>query len=302
LIVPTFGTVSVHIGLLSGFAVTSEAVSAYVKLVGYVVLVSLVFYPFELLAPAEKGQNFVKRLINLVYVPVILGLMIFVAQPVANVVADVILRAIGGSLLFTVLVPENGVPAQIVLAILYVVTWDFFQYWLHRWQHKSLFLWQTHRFHHSETALNATTQTRHHLFSIILSIAFYFPLLIIIGRSPHAWVSLVMFRFWPFLNHANVRLPFGPLTPVISGPQWHRIHHSIDPEHRDKNFATFLPFIDIVFGTYYRPSANEYPATGIAGENNANILRDATVQPLVSWSRQTISAFSRRPVASHKRI
>jgi sterol desaturase/sphingolipid hydroxylase (fatty acid hydroxylase superfamily) len=66
-----------------------------------------------------------------------------------------------------------------------------------------------------------------------------------------------------FFNHANIRLRLGPLTPILCGPQYHRIHHSRLPEHQDKNFAALFPVIDMMFGTYHRPSRDEFPPTGL---------------------------------------
>src|ERR1700752_858555 len=56
----------------------------YINLVGLVFLLSLIFYPFELLLPAEKGQPLAKRLLNLAYVPFFLALAMFVLQPREN--------------------------------------------------------------------------------------------------------------------------------------------------------------------------------------------------------------------------
>ncbi len=94
-----------------------------------------------------------------------------------------------------------------------------------------------------------------------------------------------MFRLWGYFNHANIRLNLGVLTPVISGPQWHRIHHSIRPEHRNRNFATFFPVIDIIFGTYYRPAPDEYPETGLSDGDTVGFLQDVTYEPLRVWAR-----------------
>ena len=77
--------------------------------------------------------------------------------------------------------------------------------------------------------------------------------------------AMALFATWGFVNHANVRLRLGPLTPLISGPQWHRIHHGRDPEYHDANFAAFFPVIDLVFGTYRRPVGDEFPASGLDG-------------------------------------
>ncbi len=95
--------------------------------------------------------------------------------------------------------------------------------------------------------------------------------------SPHAFVAFLLFRCWGFVNHANVRIDFGPLTGVIAGPQWHRIHHSTDPHHRDRNFATFFPFIDRLFGTYYAPAVGEYPATGLDESERHSFVGQATL-------------------------
>jgi hypothetical protein len=46
----------------------------YFRMAGSVILLSLIFFPLELLAPAEKGQPLTKRLFNLVYVPLFLAL------------------------------------------------------------------------------------------------------------------------------------------------------------------------------------------------------------------------------------
>ena len=41
---------------------------------------------------------------------------------------------------------------------------------------------------------------------------------------------------------------------LIVSPGAHTIHHSMEIEHRDKNFAFMFPIIDHIFGTYYKGS------------------------------------------------
>ena len=53
-----------------------------------------------------------------------------------------------------------------------------------------------------------------------------------------------------------------PMMTVLNSPQWRRIHHSVLPEHRDKNFASILPLWDILFGAAWIPKPDEHPATG----------------------------------------
>ena len=64
--------------------------------------------------------------------------------------------------------------------------------------------------------------------------------------------------------HSGVKLRLSSLDCVIVTPQVHRIHHSVDPRHYNKNFADFLPIFDIVFGTFHKPGPDEYPRTGLA--------------------------------------
>ena len=54
-------------------------------------------------------------------------------------------------------------------------------------------------------------------------------------------VGSFLMHQWGMLIHSNLMIRFGPLTPIFVGPQVHRIHHSIKPEHQNKNFGQFFP-------------------------------------------------------------
>jgi sterol desaturase/sphingolipid hydroxylase (fatty acid hydroxylase superfamily) len=271
----------------------------YVGLLGSVYLLCLVFYAAELVAPAERGQPASKRLMGLAYLPLILFLSVLVLQPAFNWLYSHVLRSTGGGVLPELVGPQSGAAAHLLFALFFALVWDVWSYWLHRLQHAVPCLWETHKFHHGETALNSSTHIRQHFLHYLLALALYLPVLLLFGsQSPHFAAAFVMFRLWGFVNHANVRLDLGWLTPIISGPQWHRIHHSINAEHHDKNLATFFPFIDLLFGTYYRPRKGEYPPTGLPGEEDESFLREATVGPLVALYRMA----GRRIVAEREKV
>jgi sterol desaturase/sphingolipid hydroxylase (fatty acid hydroxylase superfamily) len=244
----------------------------------------LLLFPLERLAPVERRQPVRRLLFNLLYGPFLYVFALYVVIASAPAFLFVI-QGMGGRL-----VPvfgEGGAPilAQILFALAYGFVWDLSQYGFHRLQHASPFLWETHRFHHDETALNVATYTRSHPLAVLGVVLFNLPLAMLFGtQAPHAAAALVMFPLWGYFHHANLRLGFGPLTPVIAGPQYHRIHHSALPEHRDRNFANLFPIIDIAFGTYYRPGRDEYPPTGTHGDPVPS-LRAATVQPFIAWWR-----------------
>lgn len=231
-----------------------------VALLSTLVLTAL-FYPFELTAPAER-QTFRRRILNYLYLPVALAWVIALQQLLLPWHLLLLRMTRGGVL--AKLIDNPDLVTKIALTLVFAFCWDVWQYWVHRAQHSWPLLWETHRFHHSETAMNTSTQARHHLLSYVVYTIAYAPMLIVFGGfAPHAVVLVLMFRVWGFVNHANVRWGFGRLTPLLAGPQWHRIHHSVEPRHLDKNFAAIFPFIDRIFGTYHRPARDEYPATGL---------------------------------------
>jgi sterol desaturase/sphingolipid hydroxylase (fatty acid hydroxylase superfamily) len=171
----------------------------------------------------------------------------------------------------------QGLAGLALSVITYGLVWDFFQYCFHRWQHVSPALWPSHRVHHSDGCVNATTALRRSVLELFLIFMFILvPTVVVAGVDEVAApIAFAIFYGWGFFNHANLQLSLGPLTPLFSGPQWHRLHHSIDPEHRDRNFAAYFPIFDIVFRTYRAPRKREFPATGVTDTVvTADPLRD----------------------------
>lgn len=95
-------------------------------------------------------------------------------------------------------------------------------------------------------------------------------------------ISIVLSQ-WGFFIHCNIRLSFWIFTPLLVGPQVHRIHHSVLPQHTDKNFAAIFPILDIIFGTYVKPKKDEYPPTGLHSKEFPQELHDAHLMPFISW-------------------
>ena len=266
---------------------------AYLQLMIWAIVVPMLFLAVERLVPAETGQPHRRFVFNLLYAPAIFSfafLVLLAGDPVFAAARD----ATGGGLLPRFGGPHESIGEQILLAFAYAFALDLFLYVLHRLQHSLPFLWETHRMHHDETALNAATYARAHALNMLLVILFQIPLAALFGSQyPTALGAFLMLRFWGYLIHANLRIGFGRLTPLLAGPQWHRIHHSTSPEHRDRNFAGMFPLIDIAFGTYYRPRPGEYPPTGLGGEPVSSWFA-ATAQPFVNWWRMLRVLPSRR--------
>jgi sterol desaturase/sphingolipid hydroxylase (fatty acid hydroxylase superfamily) len=78
----------------------------------------------------------------------------------------------------------------------------------------------------------------------------------------------------------------GLLTPVVTGPQYHRIHHSIEPKHLGKNYAAFFPIWDRIFGTCWQPARDEWPETGLPDTNGVWAMQDVVFAPFLGWWRR----------------
>jgi sterol desaturase/sphingolipid hydroxylase (fatty acid hydroxylase superfamily) len=176
--------------------------------------------------------------------------------------------------------------------LLLLFTFDVFYYWFHRVQHTTA-LWPQHAVHHSETHLNAATAFRHHLLENLVRIPIVdIPLMFIFVDSVWGSENLatqIATGFIAYLGifaHSNLRIGFGPLNWLVVTPQTHRIHHSIQANHWNRNFAAYFPFIDVIFGTYYAPRRDEYPDTGIPGVGNSlDSLSAALLHPFREWKR-----------------
>jgi len=222
-----------------------------------------VFTFAELIRPAPHHPTTRGRLLN-----ILIGLIVSVFAFFLVLVLGRLSQLLWREGLIGVVCPgwrSAGLFGLSLSVFVYGATWDFFQYWFHRWQHESPRLWPSHRVHHSDSAITTTTALRRSILELFLLFAFVLvPTVIVAGVDEIAApIAFAIFYGWGFFNHANVRLSLGPLTPVFSGPQWHRLHHGIDAKYRDQNYAAYFPILDIVFGTYRAPGKDEYPATGV---------------------------------------
>lgn len=184
---------------------------------------------------------------------------------------------------------------------------DFSYYWWHRFQHKNAFLWEIHKLHHSEENLNSTTIYRSHFLepagqAIVkgLTIGLIFDTSEVPQTTLAVVAGILLPALWDYFIHANVRIDaLNRWLPFFSVPQFHWIHHSRMPEHRDRNFAIWLPMFDIAFGSYYHPKVDDYPATGLAsGEKMESVWR-AQCEPFAAWRRmlksRSLRRFTERP-------
>jgi len=160
------------------------------------------------------------------------------------------------------LAAAGGVAASLIV----IQISEFFYYWFHRLQHRSNLLWRFHAVHHSVRELSAFN-SNHHPSEELLRIPFVavpFSLLFSFEQGYVPWAWAFFFGWQGAYEHSSTRLTFGPLRVIAPDNRFHRIHHSIDERHQNRNFGSASLLWDAVFGTLRWPRKGEWPDTGLA--------------------------------------
>jgi sterol desaturase/sphingolipid hydroxylase (fatty acid hydroxylase superfamily) len=146
-----------------------------------------------------------------------------------------------------------------MLAIVAVIAGDLLVYWCHRACHHFDWLWRFHRVHHSSEHLDWLAAHREHpLDGLLTQLCQNLPG-ILLGLDFSSLAALVVLRSaWGIFIHSNVRLELGPLALLLGSPELHHWHHA-RVERTRHNFANLAPWLDVLFGTYFRPAAQGSP-------------------------------------------
>lgn len=132
---------------------------------------------------------------------------------------------------------------------------DFAYYWFHRVSHEVRFFWNFHVVHHSSNQYNLSVAVRQSWFSGIAHWVFYLPVAFL-GCPLWAFVTMhglnLIYQFW---IHTEIvkKLP-AFLEYVLNTPSHHRVHHGVNDEYLDKNYAGIFIIWDRIFGTFVEES------------------------------------------------
>lgn len=162
--------------------------------------------------------------------------------------------------------------------ILVFILTDLKGYFNHRMFHALKPLWELHAFHHSATEFNVLSAQRGHFVEgavvIIVDTLFWK----LIGASPINIIYIGMLvQIQQGLLHSNLYQNWGFLGKyVFVSPKAHKIHHSIEPKHFDKNFGVIFIFWDRLFGSYTEEKNESAIEIGIPNNpyNKENFVKD----------------------------
>ena len=208
--------------------------------------------------------------------------LVYVALQVA--LTAMALTVIGSSGLSPQIDPRQllGLPtwaAAIAVGIVIILAKDFFFYWEHRIQHR--WLWRWHAPHHAIRNLSATNSWHHWSEIAMFALMVALPMsLLTPAFGPRPFLIGLMLSWQPIYLHSATRLQLGPvMRRLVVDSRYHRIHHSLDPKHFDRNFGAATPLWDWLFGTAYFPDADEWPEVGLAGVEEPGTVRQWSALP-----------------------
>lgn len=133
---------------------------------------------------------------------------------------------------------------------------SFFQYFWHRAEHASNFLWRVfHQLHHSPSRIDLlATDYTHPLDHIVYTLFNSLAAVVVFGLDDVgiAW-SVFIYGVNNYYAHCNIRSPQW-LGLVLQRPEMHRVHHR--QGHHAQNYG--FPVWDVMFGTFANPKDADF--------------------------------------------
>jgi len=170
--------------------------------------------------------------------------------------------------------------------LLFVVA-DFIQWNVHRWLHHSPWLWEFHKVHHSVEEMGFAAHLRYHwMETIVYKTVQYLPLAMIgFGLDDFFILHLVTIVIG-HLNHANVKITYGPLKYILNNPVMHLWHHAkeLPSGSHGVNYGISLSLWDYLFGTAYIPHQNANEPLGF--ENLESFPKTFWNQLTYPWNKK----------------
>lgn len=242
------------------------------------IAISILVWLLEIAFPWRKNQALFRKdfwldTFYMFFNFFLLNLIVLIAlSNTASKLFDDILGIVGLSVSSFQLFDVNNLPLWLGLIIFFVVS-DFVQWNTHRLLHRSNFLWNFHKVHHSVKEMGFAAHLRYHWMEpIVYKSLLYIPIAIIGGFDAQQVAIVHFFAIVVgHLNHANLGWDYGFLKYIFNNPKMHIWHHAKKlPEHvrYGANFGLTLSLWDYLFKTDYIPHNGRDIELGFDGDEN----------------------------------
>ncbi len=191
----------------------------------------------------------------------------------------------------------QSVPSIIAQNLALILLIGFVEYWMHRMMHTFPWMWEIHRFHHSATEMSVFTARRDSILTVPLGTFFHAVPFALLGTPTEYPIFAGVISAHAMFIHSEIPWDLGWFGRwILISPYAHRIHHSIDEKHFNRNYAFLLPIWDQIFGTYYEPR-DPSPAVGIRGDQYNQISYLKGMAMGIKWM---IGALKKPSTGSHE--
>lgn len=252
-------------------------------------VISLLVWVLEVLFPWRKNQSVFRRDFWLDAFYMYFNFFVFsIVISGFYKIIGLLINDLGFSKTSLSIVDISNLPNWLQLLVFFIVL-DFVQWFTHVLLHKYNFLWRFHQVHHSVKEMGFAAHLRYHWMENIL----YKPLktlgvLVLGGFEPEqAFIVHFIAISIGHLNHANIKITWGPLKYVFNNSVMHLYHHAqVLPENRRQgvNFGISLSVWDYIFKTNYIPEASGMLPLG--WEQDENFPKSFLRQFLIGFTKK----------------
>jgi len=242
------------------------------------IAISLIVWVLEIAFPWRKNQALFRKdfwldTFYMFFNFFLLNLIVLIAlSNTASQLSDDVLGLVGLSVSSFQLFDVDDLPLALGLLIFFLVS-DSVQWNTHRLLHRSNFLWNFHKVHHSVKEMGFAAHLRYHWMEpIVYKSLLYIPIAIIGGFDAQ---DVAIVHFFAIvvghLNHANLGWDYGFLKYIFNNPKMHIWHHAKKlPEHvrYGANFGLTLSLWDYLFKTDYIPHSGRDIELGFDGDEH----------------------------------
>jgi len=236
------------------------------------ILISLLVWGMEVLFPWRKNQAIIRKDFWLDAFYMFFNFFVF-AIVISGFyrILGLLFESFGLTAKSLALVDVRSWPTLIQLLVFFVVL-DFVQWFTHILLHKYPALWKFHQVHHSVKEMGFAAHLRYHWMENVL----YKPLktfgVMILGGFEPEQAYIVHFAAIAIghLNHANIKITWGPLKYLLNNPVMHLYHHAynLPKGSYGVNFGISLSLWDYIFKTNYIPEDSGTIPLGFPGDEN----------------------------------